>query len=124
VDLLPVQGRPGPADPARHRRAGRQGRQGGPGLAPVKRNRFIALDGAAKTVNRELEAKARDLAGLKGYVTNLVACPTAPPSRRPGRHPVHRALMTSWSPVNWYIRPRSTIGSAYSMASVISVSVA
>ena len=28
------------------------------GLAPVKRNRFIALDGAAKSVNRELEAKA------------------------------------------------------------------
>jgi intracellular sulfur oxidation DsrE/DsrF family protein len=41
----------------------------------VKRNRFIALDGAVKTVNRELEAKARDLAGLKGYVTNLAACP-------------------------------------------------
>ena len=38
------------------------------------RNRFIALDGAAKSVNRELEAKARDLAGLKGYVTNLAAC--------------------------------------------------
>ena len=45
------------------------------GLAPVKRNRFIALDGATKSVNRELEAKARDLAGLKGYVTNLAACP-------------------------------------------------
>ena len=30
------------------------------GLAPVKRNRFIALDGAVKSVNRELEAKARD----------------------------------------------------------------
>ena len=44
------------------------------GLAPVKRNRFIALDGAVKSVNRELEAKARDLAGLKGYVTNLAAC--------------------------------------------------
>jgi hypothetical protein len=37
------------------------------GLAPVKRNRFIALDGAVKTVNRELEAKARDLAGLKSF---------------------------------------------------------
>ena len=49
------------------------------GLAPVKRNRFIALDGAAKSVNRELEAKARDLAGLKGYVTNLAACPDGTP---------------------------------------------
>ena len=49
------------------------------GLAPVKRNRFIALDGAAKSVNRELEAKARNLAGLKGYVTNLAACPDGTP---------------------------------------------
>ena len=49
------------------------------GLAPVKRNRFIALDGATKSVNRELEAKARSLAGLKGYVTNLAACPDGTP---------------------------------------------
>jgi hypothetical protein len=49
------------------------------GLAPVKRNRFIALDGTTKSVNRELEAKARDLAGLKGYVTNLAACPDGTP---------------------------------------------
>jgi hypothetical protein len=49
------------------------------GLAPVKRNRFIRLDGAAKSVNRELEAKARTLAGLKGYVTNLAACPDGTP---------------------------------------------
>jgi hypothetical protein len=49
------------------------------GLAPVKRNRFIALDGAVKSVNRELEAKARNLAGLKGYLTNLAACPGGTP---------------------------------------------
>ena len=49
------------------------------GLAPVKRNRFIQLDGAVKSVNRELEAKARDLAGLKGYITNLAACPDGTP---------------------------------------------
>jgi hypothetical protein len=49
------------------------------GLVPVKRNRFIALDGAVKSINRELEAKARDLAGLKGYVTNLAACPDGTP---------------------------------------------
>ena len=49
------------------------------GLAPVKRNRFIALDGATKRVNRELEEKARSLAGLKGYLTNLVACPDGTP---------------------------------------------
>jgi hypothetical protein len=41
------------------------------GHAPVKRNRFIQLTGATKSVNRDLEAKARGLAGLKGYTTNL-----------------------------------------------------
>ena len=33
------------------------------GKAPVKRNRFIRLVGADKSVNRMLEAKARALAG-------------------------------------------------------------
>ena len=41
------------------------------GHAPVKRNRFIKLTGATKTVNHELEAKNRALAGWKGYTTNL-----------------------------------------------------
>jgi transposase len=41
------------------------------GQAAIKRNRFVQLTGATKTINRELEAKARALAGLKGYVTNL-----------------------------------------------------
>jgi len=41
------------------------------GKAPVKRNRFIKLTGATKSVNRALEAKARGLAGIKGYITNL-----------------------------------------------------
>ena len=49
------------------------------GHAPVKRNRFIQLDGALKSVNRDLEAKARDLAGLKGYRTNLATCPDGSP---------------------------------------------
>ena len=49
------------------------------GLAPVKRNRFIALDGAVKSVNRELEAKARALAGITGYKTNLAATPDGEP---------------------------------------------
>ena len=46
---------------------------------PVKRNRFIRLSGGTRTVNRELEDKARTLAGLKGYVTNLRACPDGTP---------------------------------------------
>ena len=46
------------------------------GQAAVKRNRFVQLTGGTKSVNRDLEAKARALAGLKGYVTNLEA-PTA-----------------------------------------------
>ena len=45
------------------------------GMVPVKRNRFIQLVGADKSVNRALEAKARALAGWKGYITNLAACP-------------------------------------------------
>lgn len=43
------------------------------GRAPVKRNRFVTLTGAEKTVNRDLENKARALAGIKGYVTNLTS---------------------------------------------------
>ena len=50
-----------------------------PGLAPVKRNRFIQLEGAVKSVNRELEEKARTLAGIKGYKTNLAATPDGEP---------------------------------------------
>ena len=71
-DLLPVQDRPGPAHPARHRPAGRQGREGRRRASAVKRNRFITLTGGTKTVNRDLEAKARALAGWKGYITNLL----------------------------------------------------
>jgi hypothetical protein len=49
------------------------------GQVPLKRNRFIQLSAGALTVNRELEAKARDLAGLKGYITNVQACPDGTP---------------------------------------------
>jgi hypothetical protein len=49
------------------------------GKAPVKRNRFIRLVGADKSVNRTLEAKTRALAGWKGYTTNLAACPDGAP---------------------------------------------
>ena len=45
------------------------------GKAPVKRNRFIKLTGATKSVNRDLEAKARALAGWKGYTSNLAGQP-------------------------------------------------
>lgn len=47
------------------------------GKAPVKRNRYIHLSGATKTVNRTLEAKTRALAGWKGYTTNLVEQPAS-----------------------------------------------
>ena len=49
------------------------------GQVPVKRNRFVQLSGGTRSVNRELEAKARALAGIKGYVTNLAACPDGTP---------------------------------------------
>ncbi len=45
----------------------------------MKRNRFIQLSGGTRSVNRELEAKARNLAGIKGYITNLQACPDGTP---------------------------------------------
>ncbi len=49
------------------------------GKVPVKRNRFIQLSGGTRSVNRELEEKARALAGLKVYITNLAACPDGTP---------------------------------------------
>jgi hypothetical protein len=49
------------------------------GKTAVNGNRFVQLSGATKSVNRQLEAKARALAGVKGYVTNLAACPDATP---------------------------------------------
>jgi hypothetical protein len=47
------------------------------GHAPVKRNRYIQLTGATKSVNRTLEAKTRALAGWKGYTANLVDQPAS-----------------------------------------------
>ncbi len=41
------------------------------GRVAVKRNRFIKLTGATKSLNLELEHKARNLAGWKGHITNL-----------------------------------------------------
>jgi len=43
------------------------------GKTAVKRNRFVQLTGAKKSINRDLETKTRALAGIKGYVTNLPA---------------------------------------------------
>jgi hypothetical protein len=39
----------------------------------------VRLTGGTRSVNRPLEAKARALAGLKGYVSNLAACPDGTP---------------------------------------------
>lgn len=41
------------------------------GKEAVKRNRFVKLTGGDKSVNRDLEAKARAVAGLKAYITNM-----------------------------------------------------
>lgn len=45
------------------------------GQAAIKRNRFVTLTGGTKSINRDLEAKVRALAGWKPYVTNLDATP-------------------------------------------------
>lgn len=49
------------------------------GKTAVKRNRFVRLSGGTRSVNRALEDKARELAGLKGYVTNLTVSPDGQP---------------------------------------------
>jgi hypothetical protein len=51
------------------------------GATPVKRNRFVQLAGGTRSLTG-LKAKARALAGPKGYVTNLRPAPTAPRSPR------------------------------------------
>ena len=53
------------------------------GKIPVKRNRFVHLSGATR--NRDLEKRARTLAGWKGYVTNRG--PLDHRHRRPGHGP-------------------------------------
>lgn len=53
------------------------------GKIPVKRNRFVHLSGATR--NRDLEKRARTLAGWKGYVTNRG--PLDHHHRRPGHGP-------------------------------------
>jgi hypothetical protein len=40
------------------------------GKASIKRNRFVKLTGGKRAINRELEVKARAVAGIKGYITN------------------------------------------------------
>lgn len=42
------------------------------GKGPVKRNRFLKIKDEKRAVNRELETKARALAGWKAYITNLL----------------------------------------------------
>jgi hypothetical protein len=56
------------------------------GKTPVKRNRFVTLTGGDKTVNRDLEAKARALAGLKGYTTTCARGRSTTTSASPSRH--------------------------------------
>jgi hypothetical protein len=42
------------------------------GQAAIKRNRFVTLTGGTRAVNRDLETKARTLAGWKPYITNIL----------------------------------------------------
>ena len=77
--LLPVPRRPRPPHPAGVDEQVAKAEKAAAGLVPVKRNRFITLADGQHAVNRELETKARALAGLKGYTTNLAACPDGTP---------------------------------------------
>lgn len=47
------------------------------GSRPLKKDRFVRLDGAERGVDWALVERARELAGLKGYVTNLPAATMA-----------------------------------------------
>lgn len=41
------------------------------GKRPLKRDRFVRIDGASKGVDWDLVERARSMTGLKGYVTNI-----------------------------------------------------
>ncbi|QFG70306.1 IS1634 family transposase [Ornithinimicrobium pratense] len=43
------------------------------GRRPLKRDRFVRIDGATKGVDWDLVERARSMTGLKGYVTNIAA---------------------------------------------------
>jgi len=55
------------------------------GTRPLKRDRFVRLDGTQKSVDWALVERARQLAGLKGYVTNLDPASGSGPRPRSGR---------------------------------------
>ena len=78
-DLLPVPSRPCPPHPARDRSAGRQSRAGRRREGAGQAEQVRPADRRDHDVNRELEDKARSLAGIKGYITNLRACPDGTP---------------------------------------------
>jgi hypothetical protein len=42
------------------------------GKVAIKRNRYAQLAGGTRSVNRELKARTRGLAGWRGYTTNVV----------------------------------------------------
>jgi hypothetical protein len=41
------------------------------GTRPLNKDRFVRIDGASRGADWGLVERARQLAGLKGYVTNL-----------------------------------------------------
>ena len=41
------------------------------GTRPLKKDRFVKIDGATKGVDWDLVARARSMTGVKGYVTNI-----------------------------------------------------
>ena len=62
---LPVVVQTLPARQPGDQRDGRPGREGRPRQRPVKKDRFVTIDGADKAVDWGLVQRARDLAGLK-----------------------------------------------------------
>ena len=75
------------------------------GKIPVKRNRFVHLSGATRSINRDLEKRARTLAGWKCYVTNL---PNPNPDPETVISAYHRLYNIEKSFAHVQIRPKST----------------
>jgi hypothetical protein len=73
------------------------------GTRPLKKDRFVRIDAAGTGVDWGLVERARQLAGLKGYVTNL------PAETMPG-HAVIDAYHDLWQSRRASAWPRATYG--------------
>jgi hypothetical protein len=60
------------------------------GTRPLKKDRFVKIEGATKGVDWDLVERARFLAGLKGYVTNIPAATMTGPQVTAAYHDLYQ----------------------------------